>query len=255
MSSPVIYEFPLNERIRAFLRIERLFETIDFFMRGDSEFESRLIAGTLIELLGLLGRVDLKSECIKELDRYTGSLEKLMNNPDVEHGALARLLGEIAQTSEAMYSNQNKIGLCMTENELLKAVTQKGTALSATCAFDLPYYHYWLRKDEILRRQDLLTWISSLDILRKAVSLSLHLIRNSATITQEQAGNGFFQKTLDAALPFQMLQVELSPELPYFAEFSGGRHRFSIRFMNASIHERPAQTPENIAFTLNCCAF
>lgn len=255
MSSPIIYEFPLNERIRAFLRIERLFETIDFSMRGDSEFESRIIISTLLELLGLLSRVDLKSECIKELDRYTGSLEKLMNNPDVEHGTLANLLGEIAQTSEALYSNQNKIGLCMTENELLKAVTQKGTALSATCAFDLPYYHYWLRKDENLRRQDLFTWVSSLGTLRKAVSLSLHLIRNSATVTQEQAGNGFFQKTLDPALPFQMLQVEQDPQLPYFAEFSGGKHRFSIRFMSANIHERPAQTSANIAFTLNCCAF
>ncbi|QFY44789.1 cell division protein ZapD [Candidatus Methylospira mobilis] len=255
MSSPIIYEFPLNERIRAFLRLERLFDTIDFFMRGDSEFESSSTVGSLLELLGFLGRVDLKSECIKELDRYTGSLEKLMDNPEVEHGALEKLLAEIAQTSEALYSNQNKIGLCMAENELLKAVGQKGTALSAICAFDLPYYHYWLRKDDDLRRQDLLGWIGSLDTLRKAVDLSLHLIRNSANITEEQADNGFFQKSLDAALPFQMLQVELDDRLPYFAEFSGGKQRFSIRFMNASIHERPAQTSKSISFTLSCCAF
>jgi cell division protein ZapD len=255
MSSPIVYEFPLNERIRAFLRIERLLETIDFFMQGDSEFESRIIVGTLIELLGLLGRVDLKSECIKELDRYTSSLERLMNNPEVEHGTLEKLLGEIAQTSEALYSNKNRIGLCMTENELLKAVSQKGTSLSATCAFDLPYYHYWLRKVESLRRQDLLTWISSLDTLRKAINLSLHLIRNSSTITQEQAQNGFFQKTLDPAQPFQILQVELNPQRPYFAEFCGGRHRFSLRFMTANINERPTQASENITFTLICCAF
>jgi cell division protein ZapD len=80
-------------------------------------------------------------------------------------------------------------------------------------------------------------------------------MRNSSISTLEQAQNGFFQKTLDATLPFQMLQVELNNEFPYFAEFSGSKQRFSIRFMSENPNERPVQTSETIPFTLHCCAF
>ena len=41
MSQPICYEQPLNERARALLRLEFLFQQVDHAMAGDSTWDSR----------------------------------------------------------------------------------------------------------------------------------------------------------------------------------------------------------------------
>jgi cell division protein ZapD len=50
-----------------------------------------------------------------------------------------------------------------------------------------------------------------------------------------------------------LLRVGLRRTQPYFAEISGGKHRFTIRFMNSNASERPTQSEEDVAFQLTCC--
>jgi cell division protein ZapD len=51
------------------------------------------------------------------------------------------------------------------------------------------------------------------------------------------------------------LRVGVPVEAPFFAEISGGKHRFTIRFMDRDINQRPVQTSENVSFYLTCCLF
>jgi cell division protein ZapD len=48
--------------------------------------------------------------------------------------------------------------------------------------------------------------------------------------------------------------VSVPVDIPCFAEISGGKHRFTVRFMEMKDFDRPFQTTRDVAFLLNCCA-
>ena len=61
----VIYEQPLNERIRTFLRLEHLFDKEDHFLAHISEWDSRASLSLLLDIIDMLARSDIKTELIK----------------------------------------------------------------------------------------------------------------------------------------------------------------------------------------------
>ena len=92
--------------------------------------------------------------------------------------------------------------------------------------------------------------------LRQAVALLVNLVRNSTRPREEMAVKGFFQQTLDAQMPVQLIRVTIPRENGLFAEISGGKHRFTVRFLQfTSDSQRPAQTREDTPFLLTTCVF
>ena len=235
------------------MRLEQLFQQIDHFMRGSSIWESRAVVSTLLEILSIFSRNDLKSEILKEVDRHAVVLNKMANNPKIDPSKLEKILVKLHAIGDELYSTPSKIGHTLMESELFKCISQRSSIPGGTCAFDLPSYHYWLQQDEVLRRQDLQLWMQPFETIRTAINLLLNFIRQSASPTLERGKAGFFQQNLDHNLPFQLLRVGLKRSQPYFAEISGGKHRFTIRFMTSNASERPTQTEDDVAFQLTCC--
>jgi cell division protein ZapD len=90
--------------------------------------------------------------------------------------------------------------------------------------------------------------------VQEAVDLLLALIRNSATARPEHAIAGFYQRTLSGSTQAQLVRVALPAGSPLFAEISGSKHRFSIRFLECSDIEHPSQTADDVAFMLTTCS-
>ena len=84
MQIKIIYEQPLNERIRTFLRLEHLFKITNHHIKGNSEWDSRAAITNLLSIVELLGRSDIKSDLVKELERHASTLNSLANNPNVD---------------------------------------------------------------------------------------------------------------------------------------------------------------------------
>ena len=68
------------------------------------------------------------------------------------------------------------------------------------------------------------------------------------------ANEGVYQAQLNPNHPYQLIRIALPSGVPYFAELSGGRHRFTARFLEFSAAEdRTRQTVEDVDFELACC--
>lgn len=249
----MLYEFPLNERIRVFMRLEQLFQQTDHFIQGTSVWDSRATISTLLEILTIFSRNDLKSEILKELDRHANVLSKMANHQKIDATKLEAILARLGKFSEELYSTSGKIGQALMDSELCKSISQRNSIPGGTCPFDLPAYHFWLQQDQKQRHQDLQKWVRPFEIIRESIDLLMSFIRQSAPPSDEVAKAGFFQKTLDHSSPYQLLRVAVDRQLPYFAEISGGKHRFTIRFMRPNSHERPVQANEDIGFQLTSC--
>lgn len=256
MNSPIIYEFPLNERIRVFIRIEQLFIQLYHFLEGPTVLDKRAAIKALLDILMIFSRNDLKSEILKEIDRHIKIFNHMSDSSSVDKEKLQKVLRDLDGMSKRLYAASGKIGVNVMSSDLFQSISQRSAIPGGTCSFDLPAFHYWLEKDSNNQLNDLEQWVKPFNDIRIAINTLLDFIRNSGHTTQEIAEAGFFQLTLDNNQSFQLLRIQLDHQLPYFAETSGGKHRFTIRMMNpSSDNNRPSQTHENVPFLLTCCVF
>ncbi len=254
MSRKVIYEQPLNERIRAFLRLEYLFQQVRHHLGGTSPWDSRAALASLLDIMNIFGRSDLKTEVMKELERHTANLARLEQNPDVDRSQLTDLLDELDLLIDQLHAYNGPVGAHLKGNEFLSAIQQRSAIPGGTCDFDLPAFHFWVERPAEERLRDLAAWLDCFDAIGRAIKLILHLTRGSNLFHEYTAEAGFFQRTLDANVPCQMVRVALPAGSTYYAEISGGRHRFSVRFLvQSSTSERATQTTDNVKFELACC--
>ena len=253
-SDSVIYEHPLSERTRAMLRIEFFFHRSDSQILAEDTWSSRCVVESIIDMLEVMRRSDLRKELLKELERQSTILEALSSNPNVENRRLEKILAQVRKVHGTLLASENAPGIELRDIEILSIVRRRSGILAGTCAFDLPAYHFWLQNPARRRLQDLRTWLSKFDRLREATELCLKLIRESATATREVARGGFFQKTLDTSNHCQMIRVLLPYHTGCYPEFIAGPQRFTVRFMRPSQgSDRPLQTEEDVEFKLFCC--
>mgnify|MGYP001547973723 FL=1 len=254
MSTRVLYEQPLNERIRNFLRLEFLFKQAAYYLNRTSEWDSRTTLSCILDISDIFSSTDLKAEVMKELERHCASLTRLEQNPAVDRSQLTNLLNEMDELIDKLHSISGQIAHNLKESEFLTTIQQRSSVPGGTCDFDLPVYHHWLQQPSKYRTNDLADWLRNFDTIAQAIQLILKLIRDSALLKPVTAKSGFFQKNLDPNLPCQLVRVALPAGVPYFAEMSGGRHRFTIRFLHFStVNSRILQTDQDVNFELACC--
>lgn len=248
----ISYEQPLNERVRTLLRLEFLFKQAHAHTYRHSIWDSRAAINSLFDIAEIFTRADLKNEILKELERQAGLLERLAENPHVDKKRLDEILSEMDQLIDRLYTIKNQ-ELDIRSSDFLSSIKQRINIAGGSCDFDLPLYHYWLSQPEEKRVLDLQQWFEPFDTISQSVHLILRLIRDSGHTTEEIAEGGFLQKSLDANTACQMVRVTLDGDQNYFAEISGGKHRFTIRFMEPSTSERPTQSSDDVSFKLTCC--
>jgi len=240
--------------MRAFLRLEHLFEKAGQLKERSDDWSSRSAVDALIEILSLVSRTDTRSELAKELERQLTTLESLPESPHLDAARLAEVIAKIQTTLESIKSSDNVFGQGLKTNELVNTVRQRSSIPAGTCDFDLPAFRFWLNQPAAQRTSDLSRWLESFGLVREGVTLCLSLIRSSANATDEVATAGFFQRTLDAQQAYSLVRVIVDDELPCFTEISAGKHRFTVRFMEqTNAEKRAAQTTKEVSFRLACC--
>jgi len=250
----ILYEHPLNERTRVFLRLEYLFKQAAHHVKHGTEWDSRATLDCILEILSIFGNTNLKSEVLKELERHSGSLRRLEQNPGVDNAQLAALLGDINSQMDSLHRINGQIANELKTSEFLTSIYQRSAIPGGTCDFDLPAYHYWLQLPSKERSQDLYRWLNNFDAIGQAIQLILKLTRDSTLLEPAVAEGGVYQKTLDPNIPCQLVRIALPTGVPYFAELSGGRHRFTARFLQFStVEHRARQTDQDVKFELACC--
>ena len=254
MTVDIIYEQPLNERVRTFLRLEYLFDALNYRITGSSEWDTRDALTSLLNITDLLSRSDIKSELIKELERHASTLEGLRRNPGVDPQRLDSILERINGLLVKLKDKACQPGQLIRQSELMNSVKQRSSIPGGSCSFDLPGFHHWLNRPHNDRVMVINHLGSDLQVIQEGISLSLHMIRNSTVPTSEEAENGFFQKPFDSNLSCHLVRVVIPPESRFYPEISGGKHRFTIRFMEQpDSSARPVQSRDNVRFVLHCC--
>lgn len=254
MTEQIIFEQPLNERIRTFLRLEHLFSQFEQHLSHDSAWDTHSALKAIIDVLGMTGRGDIKRETIKELERQNTNLKTFIEIPDINHGRLIILIDQQKKCIQNLHAIQGNIGENLQQNELLNAIRQRMTVPGGLCDFDLPVYSHWLSQPYELRRKILEEWYLPFTALQEAIKLILQVIRESHDAVDEIAESGFYQQNIEGNQQCLLIRVSLNNDSNIFPEISAGKHRFSVRFLKShNPAHRSEQVNQDIHFKLACC--
>ena len=248
------YEQPLNERMRTFLRLEFLYQQMLYNSEREANWATRTTVATLLEVLAILSRGDVRSEVHKELDHQIGALRKFQSQPEVDSGRLETVLRSLVDSRNEIAAIGTQFLKPLKDSVFLNSIKQRSAIPGGTCEFDLPEYSHWLRQPLARRQQDLVRWIGEIRPLCDAATEVLWVIRESAQSADKLATNGMYQHTMKKDVNCRLLRVSLTNDSLLFPEISGSQHRFTVRFLEwSTIDCRSVQTSHDVPFQLSVC--
>lgn len=250
----ILYEYPFNERIRTFLRLEHLFLNLGTLMGRLDAIDHHYALTTIFEVMDVGARADLKADVLKDLERQKQTLNGYRGNPAIAESMLDHVIGQLDRCFNNLNAQPGKAGQPLTENDWLMSIRSRIGIPGGTCEFDLPAYYAWQHKPATERQKDLQEWAATLAPLAEAIHLLLKLLRDSGSPQKIAAVNGQHQQNLPNGRTFQLLRLAIDPSLALIPEISGNRLMVSIRLMAQGQDHRNHPTQSDATFELTLCA-
>lgn len=250
----ILYEYPFNERIRTYLRLEHLFRRLGELLPRTHPIDHHYALATIFEVMDVAARADLKAEVMKDLDRQRTALAGYRGNPAVSEAVLDEAIGKLDRSFNTLNTIPGKAGQSLTENEWLMSIRSRVNIPGGTCEFDLPGYYAWQHREAAERQADLERWASTLGPLAESIHMLLRLLRESGTPQKVIAAGGQLQQTLPQGRSFQLLRLRIDPSLGLVPEISGNRLMVSVRLMRQEDTDRLQPATGDAAFELTLCS-
>ena len=249
-----MFEQPLNERMRAYLRIDFLYNQAIFHAHSKSQWGSRAAVSSMLDILAIITRADTRADVLKELERQIGVMTEFQRRPGVDVERLQALVANLQRLRTELLGAGSAYLQPLRDSTFLAAVRHRSTIPGGTCDFDLPDFCYWLNQSSEIREGALSEWLTLLRPLCDAIAELLWLTRQGGRTRNEVAPNGVFHVTFERNTPVQLLRVAIPSDLGIFPEISGSHYRASVRFVAwQGQNERATQVGDDVPFDLICC--
>lgn len=250
----ILYEYPFNERIRTYLRLEHLFRRVGELISRDHALDHHFALITIFEIMDVAARADLKSDVLKDLEKQKAILSAYRGNPAIEEEVLEKVIRQVDRCFSGLNQQPGKAGLALTENDWLMGIRSRANIPGGTCEFDLPAYYGWQHRLPADRRKDLETWAHTLAPLAESVLMLMKMLRDTGTPQKVMATGGQLQQSLPQGRTFQLLRLRVASALGVIPEISGNRLMVSVRFMQQDEHQVLHPVTADVGFELTLCA-
>lgn len=250
----ILYEYPFNERVRTYLRLEQLFRRLGDLIERQTPTDHHFAITTIFEIMDVGARADLKTEILKDLEKQKHVLNGFRGNPAVSNVVLDDVIGQLETCFSSLSNLPGKPGHCLTENDWLMSIRSRIGIPGGTCEFDLPSYFAWQHLPFAVRQKNLQHWISPLVPLAESIGVLLSLLRDSGAAQKVVAPTGQYQQTLPQGRTFQLLRMRIDPALGVSPEISGNRLMVSVRLMRHESDDRLHVCTDDTTFELTLCS-
>jgi cell division protein ZapD len=250
----LIFEQPLNERMRTFLRLDFLYNQALYHNEMANPWGSRAAMSSLIDILAITTRGDVRSDVLKELEAQLTTLNEFQAKPGVDAQRLKTLMSNLLRLRSDLMSAGSAFLQPLRDSEFLNAIKHRSAIPGGTCEFDLPDYYFWLTQSDDARMRTFNQWLGLLRPMCDAIAELLWLTRQNGRSRQEIAPGGTFNITVERDNPLQLLRISLPASAGLYPEISGSHHRCNVRFLAWNgLATRPTQAQGDVAFLLTCC--
>jgi cell division protein ZapD len=244
----ILYEYPFNERIRTYLRLDHLFGRLGQLMSRNAPLDHHFALITIFDAIEVTSRTDLKSDLLKDLEKQKPRIAAFRGNPAISEASLDVILERLEDAFNQFSQQHGKLGHELAENEWLMALRSRAVIAAGTCSFDLPSYHAWQHRPSGERRADLEQWAGTLVPMANAITLLLQILRECGSPQKVMAVGGQFQQALPQDRTFLLLRLRIDESLNLVPEISANRLMASVRLMrhdesSGKLHPAHEDTP------------
>ncbi len=250
----ILYEYPFNERIRTYLRLQQLFDRLGQLMPRTDAMDHHFALTTLFELMEVASRSELKSDVLKDLERQKQIYNSYRGNPAISEKVLDDVIAQLDTHFEALNGITGKLGQSLSDNDFLMSIRSRAVIPGGTCEFDLPAYHAWQHHDSASRQADLAQWTAPFASLSHAVGSLIQMLRESGSTQKVMAVQGQLQQNLPQGRSFQLLRLRIDPQLGITPEISCNRLVVVIRMMQQLPDGKLQACTEDVPFEMSLCA-
>lgn len=246
-----VYEFPLNEKVRAYLRLEQLFKQLKQVEAAREDWQYMNFFDALFTLLDLLERLDIRNDVLKDIEVHEKNLVHWSQHPKIDTDALQAALQKILRLREKI-KNSKKVGTSLKEDKFLASIRQRFSIPGGTCSFDLPNLYYWLKQPLETTQKQAKEWLGELTLISDAIDITLSFLRERGRFAEITAPTGFYQGVAEDKI--ELIRIYSATDKGYYPILSGNKYRYAIRFMLFNQGENGSSAVEGkVEFKLASC--
>ncbi len=100
----IIYEHPLNEKVRTYLRVEYLFQQVTKLLPLETEWQQQGFFNSLFSLIEVLERNDVRPDLFKDVERCESALVNWSRHPSISDEMLQSMLQKAVRLQSDLLS-------------------------------------------------------------------------------------------------------------------------------------------------------
>lgn len=249
--SATIYEIPLSNRMRHFLRYEYLVDQIEIRLASPHDYVAIDILRLLHNLIEINTNNDMRSEIMQHLNWQYQQLRQLEDQPQVDTTHLRKKMEEKRQVLTEV--EKLSIPITMYHNHYLLSTTKSRLNITGGLAnFHLPMFATWATLPREYQQADLNKWYAPFKALYKGIQNILSMTRGSQEFKAYQSETGYYIEDFSPPRNYQMIRISVDRDI--FPRVSVSPSRLIIYFFHATnFEERPLQVKATIRFEMACC--
>ena len=252
MKEYIIYEQPVAENIRNFLKCEYLFEKFNAALLQEDLWGVKSSISTLLEMSDFIMRINLKIELLKDLKKCMLYLKALTNDNNVKTIELNDYISKI-ETSINMINNINESpSKLIVDNEFLMQINNKIHIPAGDNFFDMPGYLNFLSSSKSSIIEHINIWYEPFSPLISASKLILNIRRNTSDFLLRTSSKSYFEQKIDKNSRVDLVRIKLLKKDNIYPVISVNRQNISVIFKNSYGRDKLSKPiTENSEFALS----
>jgi len=230
MNEHIIYEQPVAENIRNFLKCEYLYEKYAHALDQGDIWSIRSCITTLIEISDFVLRINLKVELLKELEKSKLYIDVLKKNNLIDILKYDAYHVKIVECLDKLNDIENNPSKTIVDNDFLMQIKNKLYIPGGDNFFDNPSYLNFLASNKFKIFDNVNKWYYPFKYLFISSELILDIKRSNAKFEKYTSDVSFFEKRLDTSAKIDLVRIRLQKNINVFPDISVNRQNINVIF-------------------------
>ena len=230
MNNFIIYEQPVSENVRNFLKCEYLCEKFNCSLNQHDIWSIKSSINTLIEMSDFIFRINIKMELLKELERNIVYLNYLKDNKNIDLNKYSEFYEKIKTHMEALNNSDSNPSKSISENDFLMQIKSKCHIPAGNNFFDMPAYLNFLSSNKTLIIDNINNWYSPFDIIFLTSILILDIKRSISKFNNISITDSYFEMKLDKSIKIDLIRIKLENNINIYPNISVSTQNINILF-------------------------
>ena len=223
------YEFPLNERVRKFLRIEEIFEKMEAQISTGKKFSDYNCFDTYFDVMASASRTDLKVELIQEIEKQR---LKIKNKIKTKKNLIIN--SDLKRIRITLEKSKISTGFNFGGDKFLHELKTRADSPTGILTADFPEFQYWLKTTQPRDRKNYFKEkLSHFAPIKVAIKKLMNHLRDNVKTQAIKTESGTIQYKLNPLFRNDLVIITLPSASKYFPNISSNKYAVNIHFVSA----------------------